>query len=87
MKEQTKTKDLSLATERAKAIATIAVTAIVNVLNVLGYAVDAEVWVNAVTSVVAAASIVVCWWFNQNMTEAAVAGQEVVNAEKEGACE
>lgn len=87
MKEQIETRELSLATERAKAIATIAITAIANVANVLGYAVDAEVWVNAVTGVIAAGSIVVCWWFNQNMTEAAVAGQEVVNAEKEGACE
>lgn len=67
--------NLNLNTERAKAIAAIIVTAIVNILNVFGWAVDADIWITCATSIVSAASIVWCWWKNQNVTEAAVRGQ------------
>jgi hypothetical protein len=54
--------------ERVKAIATIVVVAVVNVLNVLGYAMDAEPYVNAITSVCSAVGIAWAWWKNQNVT-------------------
>lgn len=75
--------EITLKTERVKAIATIIITAVVNVLNVIGYAVDADVWINLITSILACVTVVWCWWFNQNMTQAAVDGQKVINAEKE----
>lgn len=69
-------------TERIKAIIVIVVTAIVNILNVYGYAVDMDATINAVLSLFSAATIVYSWWFNQNVTEAAQEGQRVVNAIK-----
>ena len=68
--------------ERAKAIATIVVTAVVNIANVCGYAMDADTWINAVLSVLSAISIVWSWWKNQNVTAEAQAGQQVVDALK-----
>lgn len=65
--------------ERAKAIVTIVITAVVNIANVYGYAVDAEMWVNAALSVLSAVSILWSWWFNQNWTEEAQAAQLVLN--------
>lgn len=65
--------------ERAKAIITIIVTAIVNIANVYGYAVDAEAWINVALSILSAATVIYSWWFNQNCTYAAQQGQLVVN--------
>ena len=65
--------------ERAKAIITIIVTAVVNIANVYGYAVDAETWINVLFSILSAATILYSWWFNQNCTYAAQQGQLVVN--------
>ena len=65
--------------ERIKAIATIVVTAAVNVANVVGYAVDAEPWLNATLSVISVISIVYSWWKNQPVTEAALQGQLVID--------
>lgn len=71
--------EIDTTTERAKAIATIVVTAIVNVLNVIGYAVDAEVWLNAVLSIVSVGCIVWAWWRNNNVTVAAMVGDAVTS--------
>ena len=68
--------------ERIKAIATIVVTAIVNIANVCGYAMDADTWVNAVLSVLSAISIIYSWWKNQNVTESAIEAQKVLRALK-----
>ena len=65
--------------ERVKAIATIVVTAVVNIANVMGYAMDADVWLNAVLSVLSAISIVWSWWKNQNITDEAQQAQLVLN--------
>ena len=65
--------------ERAKAIATIVVTAVVNIANVCGYAMDADTWINAVLSVLSAISIVWSWWKNQNVTFEAQQAQLVLN--------
>lgn len=65
--------------EKAKAILTIVVTAAVNVANVLGYAQDADAWVNVVLSIASAVCIVYSWWFNQNVTVEAQQAQLVLN--------
>lgn len=66
-------------TERVKAIATIVITAVVNIINLYGYAVDAGAIVNAVFTVVSFACILWAWWKNQNVTFAAQQGQMVVD--------
>ena len=76
--------DLDPKVEKAKAIATLVVVCVVNVLNVCGYAVDAGPFLNVVGSVASAVSIIYAWWKNQNVTEAAVAGQTVVDRIKRG---
>lgn len=68
--------------ERAKAIATLVIVCAVNVANVLGYAVDAEPWVNAATSVLSAAAIAYAWWKNQNVTAEAAQAQVLLDALK-----
>ena len=65
--------------EKTKAILTIVVTAAVNVANVLGYAQDADAWVNVVLSIASAVCIVYSWWFNQNVTPEAQQAQLVLN--------
>ena len=66
-------------TERLKAILTIIITALVNIANVYGYAVDAEPFITAITSVLSAVTILWSWWFNQNVTESAQQAQLVLN--------
>lgn len=61
--------------ERIRAVLVIVVTAIVNVINVYGYAVDADAVVNVVTSILSAIAIVYAWWKNNNVTKEAVAAQ------------
>ena len=65
--------------ERAKAILTIIVVAIVNILNVMGYAMDAEPYINAITSVFSAVTIAYAWWKNQNITPEAQQAQAVLD--------
>lgn len=68
--------------EKIKAIITIVVTAAVNVANVCGYALDADMWVTSVLSVVSVISILYSWWKNQNVTDAAIEAQKVLNTLK-----
>ncbi len=83
--EATGTEEVINATaERAKAIAAIVITAVANVLNVIGYAVDAEPFVVAATSVISAASIVWAWWRNNNVTVAAMVGDALTSDIKRG---
>ncbi len=65
--------------EQTKAIVTIVVTAVVNVANVCGYAVDADAWINVVLSVLSAAAIAYSWWKNQNLTPEAAEAQAVLD--------
>jgi len=67
-----------LTKERATAIVTLVVTCAVNVCNVLGYAVDAEQWVNAALSILSVICIVWAWWKNQNITPEALAGSNLM---------
>lgn len=68
--------------ERARAIVTIVVTAIVNIANVCGYAVDADQWVNVTLSILSAATILYAWWKNQNVTEEAQEAQAYLDSLK-----
>ena len=65
--------------EQIKAVLTIVVVAVVNVLNVMGYAMDAEPYVNAITSVISAVTIAYAWWKNQNITPEAQQAQAVLD--------
>lgn len=68
--------------ERIKAIVTLVVVCGVNIANVMGYAVDAEAWVNVALSILSAVSIIYAWWKNQNVTEQAAQAQVLLNALK-----
>ncbi len=68
--------------EKVKAIATLIIVCAVNVCNVLGYAVDAEPWINAVTSVLSVVAIAYAWWKNQNVTAEAAQAQVLLDALK-----
>ena len=68
--------------ERIKAIVTLVVVCCVNVANVLGFAADADAWVNVALSVLSAASIVYAWWKNQNVTPEAAQAQVLLDALK-----
>ena len=68
--------------EKARAIATLVIVCFVNVANVLGYALDADTWVNAVLSIISAISIVYTWWKNQNVTPEAAQAQVLLDALK-----
>ena len=65
--------------EKAKAILTIIVTAVVNICNCCGFAFDADAWVNVVLSIASAACIAWSWWKNQNITREAQQAQLVLN--------
>ena len=71
--------------ERAKAIVTIVVVAIVNIANIFGYALDADAWINVVLSILSAVSIAWSWWKNQNVTEQAAQAQALLDALKDRA--
>lgn len=75
---------LNLNTERIKAIITIVITAIVNIANIYGYAVDTDSAITIALSALSGITILYSWWKNQNVTKAAVEGQAVINALKEG---
>ena len=65
--------------ERIKAIVTIVITAAVNIANVMGYAVDADAWVNVALSVASAICIAWAWWKNQNITDEAIQAQKYLD--------
>lgn len=65
--------------ERAKAVITIVVTALVNVANVYGFAIDAEAWINVALSILSAVCIAWTWWKNQNITPEAIQAQAVLD--------
>ena len=66
-------------TERIKAIITIAVTAAVNIANILGYAWDADSAVNVILTIFSAVTIIYSWWKNQNITNEAIEAQKVLD--------
>ena len=75
---------MELKTERIKAIVTIVITAAVNIANIYGYAIDAEPIITGALSILSAITIIYSWWKNQNVTQAAVEGQKVTDAIKNG---
>ena len=70
---------MDLDIEKIKAIATIIVTAAVNVANVCGYAFDADAWVNVVLSIISAITVGYAWWKNNNVTPEAQQAQKVLD--------
>ena len=70
-------------TERIKAIVTIVVTAIVNIVNLWGYSVDLDAAISTVLTILSAITWVWCWWKNQNVTPEAAKAQVVLDALKE----
>lgn len=70
--------------ERTKAIVTIVVTAVVNVANVYGFAVDADAWISVVLSILSAVTVLWSWWKNQNVTEHAQMAQKYLDHLKAG---
>lgn len=69
--------------ERIRAAIVLIVTASVNVANLFGYALDAEVWVNAALTILSFITIIYTWWKNQNITLEAMQAQLLLNALKE----
>lgn len=67
---------------RLGAIATILVTAAVNIANLYGYNVDADAAVKVVLTVGSAISIVWSWWRNNDLTEEAFIGTGLTRALK-----
>lgn len=65
--------------ERAKAIITIVITAVLNIANLYGFAVDAGAVVNAVLTVLSFICIAWSWWKNQNVTPEAQDAQLLLN--------
>ena len=61
--------------ESLKAIVTLIVTVALNVANVLGYALDFELWYTLLFSIASLAAVAWSWWKNQNVTEAAQQAQ------------
>ena len=65
--------------ERTKAIITIVITAVLNIANLYGFAVDAGAVVNAVLTVLSFICIAWSWWKNQNITSEAQQAQAVLD--------
>lgn len=65
--------------ERTKAIITIVITAVLNIANLYGFAVDAGAVVNAVLTVLSFICIAWSWWKNQNVTKEAQTAQVYLN--------
>ena len=65
--------------ERTKAIITIVITAVLNIANLYGFAVDAGAVVNAVLTVLSFICIAWSWWKNQNVTHEAQTAQIYLN--------
>ena len=82
MNDELEIKQLDAKVERAKAVLTIVIVAVVNVLNVMGYAMDADPLLNVVGSIASAVTIMYAWWKNQNVTAEATEAQAVLDALK-----
>ena len=65
--------------EKTKAIITIVITAVLNIANLYGFAVDAGAVVNAVLTVLSFICIAWSWWKNQNVTQEAQTAQIYLN--------
>jgi hypothetical protein len=77
--EDLELEELDHRTEQAKAIVTLIIVCIANICNVLGFAFDADPWINVCLSVISAASIMYSWWKNQNVTREAIQAQALLN--------
>lgn len=73
--------------ESIKPIAVLLVTVVVNIANVAGYAIDADLWVNIVLSVLSLIMLGYSWWKNQNVTIAAQMAQQYLDELKHSGVE
>ena len=71
-------------TEQAGAILRLVCTLVCGVAAVFGAEMDADVLFEGVACALALACLVWTWWKNNNMTDAAVAAQQVLDTLKEG---
>ena len=69
--------------ERIKAIITLVVVFIANILNLYGFQADADAMVQAALMIFAAVTTVYAWWKNNNITKEAVAAQGFLDNLKE----
>lgn len=65
--------------ESIKPIAVLIVTVAVNIANVAGYAIDADLWINIVLSGLSLVAVGYSWWKNQNVTIAAQMAQDYLD--------
>lgn len=74
----------SAALERAGAVARLVCTLVAGIATMLGFYMDADELFTGVCCVVALVCLVVTWWKNNNITDAAIEAQEVLDALKSG---
>jgi len=61
--------------ESIRAIVTLVVTVAVNIANVLGYALNFDLWYTVLFSIASLIAVAWAWWKNQNVTQAAQQAQ------------
>ena len=71
--------------ESIKAIVTLVVTVALNVANVLGFALDFDLWYTLLFSIASLAVVAWSWWKNQNVTQAAQEAQKYLDELKANA--
>lgn len=70
--------------ERAGAIARLVCTLVAGIATMLGFYLDADELFTGVCCIVALACLVATWWKNNNITDAAIEAQEVLDSLKSG---
>ena len=70
--------------ERAGAILRLACTLVAGIATMLGFYTDADELFTGICCVLALACLLWCWWKNNNVTDAAIAAQAVLDSLKEG---
>lgn len=69
--------------ETLMAAARLAAVLITSIVAAAGYAVDADLVYNIITTILAAAAIIWCWWSNNNITTPAQLAQAILNQIKQ----
>lgn len=72
------------ALERAGAIARLVCTLVAGIATMLGFYLDADELFTGICCIVALVCLIVTWWKNNNLTDAAIEAQGVLDALKSG---
>lgn len=72
------------ALERAGAIARLVCTLVAGIATMLGFYLDADELFTGICCIVALVCLIVTWWKNNNLTDAAIEAQEVLDSLKSG---